>query len=213
MLVRLSLAASLVLTATATVQVGNEEYAGRRQQAMERLSDGILLLHARSEGKSEDQPSFRQDASFFYFTGLAEQPGAILALDAPRQESLLFAPPAPISFGRPVPGVGVTPGSDTARQLTLTRVEHWDRFLPWLRQRLDEASVPLYVDEPRRVESTGSPAGLRPVAGPMALWRTALEEAFPEATIASALQVIRELRWVKSSAEVELLIEGYLAGL
>ena len=46
------------------------EYADRRRALMERLPDGITLLHATPREKPESEPSFIQNASFFYFTGL-----------------------------------------------------------------------------------------------------------------------------------------------
>ncbi len=186
-------------------QIGGAEFASRRQQLMERLGDGIVLVHARSVAKAEDQPRFTQDAGFQYLTGLAEQPAAILALDAPRAEAWLFVPPAPMSFGSPVPGLGPEPAEASARALGLSGVLPWDDFVPWLRGRLSGDSPVLYVDEPRRPEAAGNPAGMPPVAGPFGLWRRSLEATFPEARIESALEALRELRWVKSPAEIELL--------
>src|SRR3954471_23922850 len=46
------------------------EYADRRWALMERLPDGITLLHATPREKPESEPGFIQSASFFYFTGL-----------------------------------------------------------------------------------------------------------------------------------------------
>lgn len=184
--------------------IAQQELQSRRSAAMERLSDGILLLHARSEAKAEDQPGFQQDATFFYFTGLMT-PGAILVLDGPRAQARLFVPPPPRSFGQPVPGLAPEPGTESASRLGLDAVVSWEEFPAWLGARLAEDPALLYVDAPRRPEATGVPPGMRPVAGPLGLWRTALQEAFPEASIASALDVIRELRWRKSEFEVAML--------
>lgn len=49
------------------------------------------------------------------------------------------------------------------------------------------------------------PPGMRPVAGERTLWRAAIEEAFPSTDVRSAKETIQRLRWVKSSAEVEIL--------
>ncbi len=195
---------ALVPGAHVTVQ-DVDEVARRRADLMRRLPDGILLLHARSEAKAEDQPGFVQEAAFFYFTGLLEQPGAILALDGQRGEARLFVPPAPLSFGQRVFGLGPEPDPVSAAQLRLNAVSRWEGFATWIEARLAESAPILYVDEPRRPEATGNPPGLRPVAGPITLWRVALEDAFPEATIASAREVLRAMRWAKSEAEVEVL--------
>src|SRR5262245_7768683 len=75
----------LLRPATAAAQnIPAGEYAARRHGIMSRLSDGIVLLHARSEPAEEDQWGFVQDPSFYYFTGLANVPEAILALDGSR---------------------------------------------------------------------------------------------------------------------------------
>jgi Xaa-Pro aminopeptidase len=181
------------------------EFVERRAKIFGKLPDGILLLHARTPAAAEDQHGFQQDSSFFYFTGLANQPEAILALDGPRKEARLFVPPALQAFGFPVEGVSLAPGEASARQHGLTAVEPWQALAPFVRKRMSQGLNRLYVDESRRAESLGAPEPLRPVAGEKTLWRRSLAQAFPEARIESAAAVIRELRWVKSPAEIEVL--------
>ncbi len=186
-------------------QIAAEEYASRRKRIMETVSDGILLLHARSAEKEMEQWGFIQDPSFLYFTGLSDLPGAILALDGPRQEARLFVPPRPTSFGFPVDGLVPIPGEASADKIGVDAVESWDQFADWLDGRLSNGVKTLYVDEPRRPEATGVPSGFRAVAGPLAQWRVALEERFPDARFASAKAPIEVMRWVKSPAEVAAL--------
>ncbi|MFQ5705773.1 MAG: aminopeptidase P N-terminal domain-containing protein [Gemmatimonadales bacterium] len=181
------------------------EYAARRTRIMETLSDGILLLHARSAEKDMEQWGFVQDPSFLYFTGLSDLPGAILALDGPGSESRLFVPPPPMSFGFPVDGLVPAPGGESADKIGVDAVESWDQFAGWLDTRLSGGVKTLYVDEPRRPEATGVPSGLRAVAGPLAQWRASLEARFPDARFASAKASIQAMRWVKSHAEVGVL--------
>ncbi len=184
---------------------GASEAAARRKRLLHDLADGILLVHARSGPKREDQPGYDQDPTFLHLTGLAVAPGAILALDGPAGAAHLFVAPAPLSFGRTVPGLSPQAGERSARALGLTSVRPWERFVPWLRGRLREGVRRLYVDAPRRPEMAGAPPGMRPVAGPLGLWRAALRESFPEAELVSAVDALRALRWVKSPAEVALL--------
>lgn len=186
-------------------EIAPEEYVARRGRILETLSDGILLLHARSAEKTMEQWGFIQDPSFLYFTGLADLPGAILALDGIRKRSTLFVPPPPTSFGLPVEGLVPLPGEPAAREIGLDAVEPWDDFVGWLDGRLAEGVATLYVDEPRRPEATGVPTGLRAVAGPLARWRASLEERFPDALFMSAKPSIQALRWVKSPTEVAAL--------
>lgn len=204
--IALAIAGPLVGIRPLTAQeIGADEYAARRDRILDELSDGILLLHARSAPKEMEQWGFIQDPSFLYFTGLAEVPGAILALDGPGREARLFVPPPPASFGLPVGGLIPATGAASARRLGLDAVEPWDGFVEWVRTRLSEGVTKLYVDEPRRPEATGAPPGLAPVSGPLGLWRGALEARFPETEFASARPAIRDLRWVKSTAEVAVL--------
>jgi Xaa-Pro aminopeptidase len=193
---------SVVLSAR---EIAPDEYAARRAKALARVSDGLLLIHARSLAKAEDQPAFLQDSTFLYFTGLINQPGAVLVLDGPRTQARLYVPPAPRSFGSTVEGVSLEPGMPAARDAGVHSVEHWDALLPYLKQRLAQGVSRLYVDESRHAESPGVPEPFWPVAGERALWRRSLEHALPEARIESAKQLIQELKWVKSPAEIDLL--------
>ncbi|MCZ6916042.1 MAG: aminopeptidase P N-terminal domain-containing protein [Gemmatimonadetes bacterium] len=185
--------------------IPDTEYVTRRDRLMETLPDGIVLLHARSAAKEMEQPSFVQDPSFFYLTGLPNLPGAVLALDGPRRESHLFVPPPPLSFGQPVHGL-IPPATEaSARQHGFTTVRSWDELAGYVRARLDDGVNPLYLDGSRRSEATGNPPGFRPVAGATTLWHAAVADAFPDATIESARPAITAMRWVKSAAEVAVL--------
>ncbi len=88
------------LPAVATTQgIPVSEYAARRRALMERIADGIALIHAATNGKLQSEPSFVQSASFFYFTGDFGSPSAILVVDGVAKQTRLFVPPAPTSFG------------------------------------------------------------------------------------------------------------------
>ena len=145
------LALSLLTSApTAPQQIDNAEYVGRRARILEELSDGILLLHARSTEKAMEQPSFVQDASFFYFTGLANQPGAVLALDGPAKRAILFVPPPPESFGLSVDSVTLPPGAASASRLGFDAVDPWEALIPYISERIGSGVRTLYVDHSRR---------------------------------------------------------------
>jgi Xaa-Pro aminopeptidase len=199
-------AAVLLLSIAVTArEITPDEYATRRAKALARLPDGLLVIHARSLGKAEDQPAFLQDSTFLYFTGLINQPGAVLVLDGPRKQTRLYVPPAPSSFGSTVHGVSLEPGADAARKVGVQTVESWDALLPYLKQRLAEGVARLYVDESRHAESPGVPEPFWRIAGERSLWRSSLTHALPQARIESAKVVIQELKWVKSPAEIGAL--------
>ena len=186
-------------------QIEQAEYTGRRERILAELSDGILLLHARSTEKAMEQPSFVQNASFYYFTGFANQPGAILVLDGPLGEALLFVPPPPLSFGMPVADLVLPPGRNSAEQFGFDSVAPWEEFVPYLNRRMADRVRKLYIDQSRRPEMLGVPEPLWPVAGEKTLWQRSLARAFPEATIESARATIRAMRWVKSPGEIAQL--------
>ena len=181
------------------------EFRERRDRLLDTVSDGIVLLHAKSGAKDEDQPTFRQDASFYYFTGLANHPDAVLALDGPTGEAHLFVAPAPLSFGRPAQGLVLPTTPEAADQHGLTSVRSWDGLADYVRGRMSDGVETLYVDAARRPESTGNPPGFRPVAGAATLWQTAVTEAFPSARVESVRPAITAMRWVKSEAEADVL--------
>src|SRR3984893_14113929 len=62
-----------------------------RQLAAAAFRDGILLFHASSE-LDLTADGFRQDSFFYYFTGLGNTVGAVLAIDGRSGESWLFLP-------------------------------------------------------------------------------------------------------------------------
>jgi Xaa-Pro aminopeptidase len=184
--------------------ISAEEYAARRATALKTLSDGVLVLHARSGGKELEQWGFIQDPTFQYFSGIMEVPGAVLALDGLDGTSHLFLPPAPTSFGWTVEGLIPEPGSETASRYGIESAQPWADFVPWLRGRV-RAGATIYVDAARRPEARGAPLDLPPVAGARTLWASALATTFPSARIESAQTAIVEMKAVKSDAEVAIL--------
>jgi len=185
--------------------IATAEYAARRTAALAELSDGILVLHARPAEKTMEQWGFVQDATFQYYSGLLEVPGAILALDGPNATAHLFLPPAPVSFGMSVEGLVPAPGATTASEYGVDFAEPWTDFVPWLEARIRAGVTTVYLDESRRPETTGAPEGTPPLAGDRTLWRNWIAGAFPSARIASAKSVIMEQRSVKSDVEIRIL--------
>lgn len=181
------------------------EYVARRTELMRRLPDGITLLHSESAEKPESQPSFIQNSTFYYFTGLHALPSAILAVDAPAQEVILFLPPVPSAFGFTVEGIVPEPGDATARQAGVTRALSWDSLTAYLKRRVAAGVKTFYADEARRGEALGVPEGMLPINGSRTLWARSVAQAASGAAVRSAALVIREMRFVKSAAEVAVL--------
>ena len=186
------------------------EFQARRRQMMKRLPDGLLLLHARSALKTEDQSGFRQDATFYYFTGLESAMSAILVIDAPAQESWLFVPSKLNGMADAMERPFVKPGAEAQAQLKIERVVRWEEFASYIDRRLaDDPKLIIYTDEGGFsnlwLGHESNPPGLAAVENPFRLWRRAIEERWPKATVKSAKQAIVEMRRIKSEAEIEVM--------
>ncbi|GMQ81021.1 MAG: Xaa-Pro aminopeptidase [Rhodothermia bacterium] len=197
--------AILAFAQSSTAQIPQSEFEQRRATILNYADDGIILLKAKASEKEMEQPGWIQNASFYYFTGLGDQPSAILVLDGPRQEANLFVPPAPLSFGMPVQNLSQTPGSESAAALGLNSVRDWDGFESHIDKRIQEGITRLYLEKPRRPEPNGTPDGMMAVSGPFLLWEQSVSETFPNVEIISISEQISEMRWVKSAAEFKIL--------
>jgi Xaa-Pro aminopeptidase len=88
---RINLWAGILLAAVSALGADTRELQQRRERAAAAFSDGILLLHARSVA-DDTSDGFRQDPAFYYFTGLENTVGAILAIDGRSRQHWLFLP-------------------------------------------------------------------------------------------------------------------------
>jgi Xaa-Pro aminopeptidase/pimeloyl-ACP methyl ester carboxylesterase len=204
------------------------EFQVRRRRALEKCGDGIILLHSNSGLKHWDEFGFHQDASFYYFTGLANLHGAILALDGEAKQALLFASGAAGPTGSDLHGfdrLSLTPGKAAESDLNVDRVQVWDDFIAFIdARRAANPKLVFYVDSGGQTGGmlgvASNPKGLIPVENPYLLWKTALQTRWPDAVIRDAWPILDEIRSVKSAAEIALLhkaasatAEGFWAGV
>jgi Xaa-Pro aminopeptidase len=194
------------------------ELTRRRDAALTRFRDGIVLLHSGSGFKRWEDAGFRQDANFYYLSGMSNLHDAILALDRPRHESILFVrvlPPVPVLVERTrmFSGLGsyALPAGDSSATLTcMTRVENWNGFVAWLDGRLkDTPDLPLYLDDGGQAggfaRTVSNPADLPPIANAYLLWSRAIQAQWPSATVKPAHPGVDEVRAVKSDYEQMML--------
>lgn len=197
-----------ILSLPAFGQSPTSEIVGRRAKLIEQFPDGLVILPSRWEEKAMEQPLWVQDATFFYFTSLATAPGAILLLDGPSKQSILFSGPDPKSFGVPLPDLNVQNRPDWAEKSGVSAILPNTEFETYVRSRMKAGVSTIYLDQPRRQIPSEVPAGMLEVSGFHRLWQQSIEDAFPEAVIKSASAAIGALVWVKSHAEVAQLSQN-----
>lgn len=185
------------------------EYRARRDRLAADLAahgGGIFLTPARL-GRS-DGFTFRQLDDFLYLTGL-ELPDAILAIDADRRQTILFAPAQDARFFEPTrrndfPGRPLQADPALARASGIADI----RPIGELAGALDAwvaAHRTLRVD-------AGGPDPIRPLAlSPIQDWTPLqhfiafLQRSRPSASIVNAYAPIARLRMVKSPAEIAVM--------
>jgi Xaa-Pro aminopeptidase len=68
---------------------GPQEFARRRTELAKQIKSGTIILFARVTLPESNH--YREDNDFFYYTGLSD-PGAVMVMDAGRQEAMIFEP-------------------------------------------------------------------------------------------------------------------------
>lgn len=178
------------------------DFGERRSNAAAEFHDGILLLHANSE-LSTSADGFRQDPFFYYFTGLENTVGAVLAIDGKSNESWLFLPSHP-PFLRDGLQPEVRPGADAEKRMALRHVVDWSELKEIFASRSAQ-KIPLYFasgfshfDElPEDLLSTQSPQA--------PAWLQVILQKWPSFDAQEATRRIHDLMTVQGDDEVAAL--------
>jgi Xaa-Pro aminopeptidase len=131
----------LFLSTAATLHAADSgELRERRQRAAAAFHDGILLIHANL-APNFYADGFRQDPAFYYFTGLENTQGALLAIDGRSGESWLFLPSTTgFSFSKILPPeVSATP--EAAKKLEIEHIVDWSELENFLAQRATSPTI------------------------------------------------------------------------
>lgn len=209
----LALLLVVLFPAFGRAQFDTAELKARRQAALSKAPDGIVLLHSFSGLKHWDESGFHQDACFYYFTGLANAHKAILALDGIRKETWLFVAPHKGRFGSDLTGLDapfLDVGKETEASLGIDHVLLWDDFAGFIdRRRKEDPSLVVYLDSAGQsgnmLGDTSNPPGFLPIENPYMLWSTAITQRWPDIKIKEAFALLDEVRQVKSPTEIEFM--------
>jgi Xaa-Pro aminopeptidase len=192
-----------------------EEFAARRAVVLERIGDGLAVLQGATEVPA--YKPFRQNAQFYYLTGV-EVPRAILLLDGRTKSATLFVPPRNARLERSE-GPVLVPGDEAERLTGIARVRPRQEFAEAYRQAAVGARV---VYAPKRAESLGAATPQAAAAHAAATtadpWdgRPSREQAFiaklkavsPEIEINDLDPVVDAMRLIKSPREIAAIREA-----
>jgi len=184
----------LAVGSIAAAQIPPEEYAGRRAELRSRLGDGLYIF------KADVAAGGRQEPNFNYLTGI-EEPGAVLLMlqrgDTVRE--VLF-----LRGGSPADRIWEASGLDEegARTRTGIEVRSVQDYDAVMREMIREAPPALIsISSPTGDEAVGSIiAQMEQFAG-----RRAALGAYEGIRLVNAGRALRDMRAVKSAAEIELL--------
>jgi len=173
----------------------------RRQRAATALHDGILLLHAKST-LDFDADGFRQEPFFYYFTGLENTVGAVLAIDGRTGESWFFLPSRGPSRG----GLALEaqPGAEAAKLLGFEHVVDWSEMETFFSGRAAQASVLYFANA--EFKSPELPSNLLSSTSPAApIWLQPILQKWPTFEAKDVTKRIERLMDVQSADEIAAL--------
>lgn len=170
-----------------------KELQERRHRAAAAFPDGVLLLHAKT---TTDYLSdgYREEAAFYYLTGLENSPGTILAIAAKSGESWLFVPTADLRGG-----AEIAPGKDAAPKLGIEHVVDWKELEGFLAGQTKAGAKIFYKPEVAMLPENLSATRNNRAPG----WIQALQKDFPAADFQPAGVKLYSLMAVESPSEQE----------
>ena len=168
-----------------------KELKERRQRAAATFSDGVLLLHSNTTmGFLSD--GYREEAAFYYLTGLEDSPGTILAIVGKSGESWLFTPPAE-SRG----GAETGSAEEAERKVGLDHVVDWKEMQGFLTEQTKAGAKIYYKPEVAMLPENLSATKNNRAPG----WIQVLQKNFPAADFQAVGVKLYMLMAVESSTE------------
>ncbi|HEV2103457.1 MAG TPA: aminopeptidase P N-terminal domain-containing protein [Candidatus Acidoferrum sp.] len=169
-----------------------KELKERRQRAATAFSDGVLLLHSETAmGFLSD--GYREEAAFYYLTGLENSPGTILAIVGKSGESWLFVPSAESKEG-----AETKPGEEAERKVGLDHVVDWKEMQGFLTDHT-KAGAKIYYKPEAAIMLPENLSATKNNHAPG--WIQVLQKSFPAADFRPARVKLYTLMAVESKAE------------
>lgn len=195
----------------------NSPQRERRQRAAAEFHDGILLLHASSELEITAD-GFRQDPLFYYFTGLENTVGAVLAIDGKSGESWLFLPSQP-PFLKSGLQPEVKPGPEDAKRLGMEHVVDWSELVVFFASHANQGPLLYYADDLGKFPELPKNL-LSPKSADAPAWLQLILQRWPVFEAKEAGERIQALLAVQSAQEIAALrsaakatVTAFMAGL
>jgi Xaa-Pro aminopeptidase len=187
---------AILLATSCTTFAQSGELRERRARAAAAFPDGVLLLHARSSLELAAD-GFRQDPFFYYYTGLENTAGALLAIDGASRESWLFLPSKAAGI-RPE----MSPGPESAKQLGMEHVVDWGQLESFLGSRAS-SPIRLHFVADRFSTQQLPPDLLEQRAASAPPWLNIIKRRWPAFELADASPIVSDLMAVQSAVEMK----------
>jgi hypothetical protein len=184
-----------LLFVSAFVTTDPGEFKERRQRTSKAFSDGILLLHSKT-ATSDTEDGYREEAPFYYLTGLENSPSAILAIVGKSGDSWLF-------LNTNLSG-DVQPGAEAERKLDIQHVVDWGELDGFLTRQIATGTVIYFERGPAMLPENLSAAK----EGRMPTWVQVLQKRWPTAEFRPIDRKLNTLMAVESSSEQQALSSG-----
>jgi len=186
------------------------ELRERRHRAALAFSDGVLLLHSKTVTDFISD-GYREEAAFYYLTGLENSPGSILAIDGKKGESWLFVR----ETGARDPS-DVQPGPATEQKLGIDHVVEWEKLEGFLSQQISARATIYYKPETAMLPADLS--ATKDIRTPG--WIQLLQQKWPKAELQSVGMRLYALMAVESPSEQQAsataaraTVSAFLAGM
>jgi Xaa-Pro aminopeptidase len=196
--------AIVLISCTAMATPPDTVLRERRQRAAAAFHDGILLFHASSE-LALTADGFRQAPFFYYFTGLGNTLGAMLAIDGRSGDSWLFLPSHP-PFSTSGLQPEVEPGPEAAKRLGIEHVVDWSELQGFLVSYAGAGQAPpIYYGDDLSNFSELPPSLLSAKSPEAPVWLQILLQRWPAFEAKESSERIEGLMAVQSTEEAASL--------